>query len=200
VNVWSHTDRWGKTFRCIAMDPPWNETGGGKIKRGADRHYPTMSKGAILRAILESRFDENGFRPDPTGCHLWTWATMMSLARAMWLIEQLGFQYVTHAVWVKGSERGVHYVPTQNARPVFSLDGFGLGQYLRGQHELLILARIGETIRRGQGQSVIVAPRGRHSEKPSAAYEMIETVSNGPRPETFARAKRDGWAVWGNEV
>lgn len=26
-------------YKTIIMDPPWNETGGGKIKRGADRHY-----------------------------------------------------------------------------------------------------------------------------------------------------------------
>lgn len=28
-----------KGYSCILMDPPWNETGGGRIKRGADRHY-----------------------------------------------------------------------------------------------------------------------------------------------------------------
>lgn len=27
-------------YRTIYADPPWMEHGGGKIKRGADRHYP----------------------------------------------------------------------------------------------------------------------------------------------------------------
>jgi N6-adenosine-specific RNA methylase IME4 len=43
--------------------------------------------------------------------------------------------------------------------------------------------------------------RGLHSEKPEAAYEMIERAYPGlPRIELFARAKRDGWSVWGNEI
>ena len=31
-----------KKYQTILADPPWNEQGGGKIKRGADRHYPLM--------------------------------------------------------------------------------------------------------------------------------------------------------------
>lgn len=30
----------GNKYKTIYMDPPWAEQGGGKIKRGADRHYP----------------------------------------------------------------------------------------------------------------------------------------------------------------
>ena len=40
----------------------------------------------------------------------------------------------------------------------------------------------------------------RHSQKPDAAYELIEKVSHGPRLELFARQKRNGWETWGNEV
>ena len=40
----------------------------------------------------------------------------------------------------------------------------------------------------------------RHSEKPDAAYELVESVSPGPRLELFARRVRNGWATWGNEV
>src|SRR5215469_3891001 len=29
-------------YRCAVIDPPWNETGGGRIKRGADRHYQLL--------------------------------------------------------------------------------------------------------------------------------------------------------------
>jgi hypothetical protein len=29
-------------YGTILADPPWLERGGGKIKRGADRHYPLM--------------------------------------------------------------------------------------------------------------------------------------------------------------
>lgn len=32
----------GMKYRTIYADPPWMETGGGRIKRGADRHYSLM--------------------------------------------------------------------------------------------------------------------------------------------------------------
>jgi hypothetical protein len=38
-----------KHYRIICADPPWAERGGGKCKRGADRHYPLMSTRAISR-------------------------------------------------------------------------------------------------------------------------------------------------------
>ncbi len=36
-------------YRTIYADPPWDtERGGGKIKRGADRHYPLMRPSDML--------------------------------------------------------------------------------------------------------------------------------------------------------
>jgi N6-adenosine-specific RNA methylase IME4 len=43
-------------------------------------------------------------------------------------------------------------------------------------------------------------PRGRHSAKPEAFQDMVESVSPGPYLEMFARRPRLGWTVWGNEV
>jgi len=43
-------------------------------------------------------------------------------------------------------------------------------------------------------------PRGKHSQKPEGFQDMIEKVSPGPYVELFARRKRPGWDVWGNEV
>jgi N6-adenosine-specific RNA methylase IME4 len=72
-----------------------------------------------------------------------------------------------------------------------------------GQHELLLFGTIGKAMKpdsKDRPRSVIMAPRGAHSEKPQAAYEAIEKVSPEPRLEMFARAHRDGWYGWGNEV
>jgi len=167
-------------FACLLMDPPWMERGGGKIKRGADRHYPLV-KTADLPGVI---YGSGVFRP-ADNAHLWMWATANHLDGALWLIKALGFQYKTHAVWVKTG-------------------AIGLGQYFRMQHELLLFAT------RGKGYaaktdarnlpSVITAPRRRHSEKPAAAYELIEARSHGPRVELFARTPREGWTAWGNEV
>jgi N6-adenosine-specific RNA methylase IME4 len=48
--------------------------------------------------------------------------------------------------------------------------------------------------------NVLFAPSRRHSRKPECSYELVEEVSYGPRLELYAREKRDGWSVWGDEV
>jgi N6-adenosine-specific RNA methylase IME4 len=42
--------------------------------------------------------------------------------------------------------------------------------------------------------------RGAHSQKPEAFIDLVETVAPGPYLEIFARRRRLGWSVWGNEV
>jgi len=39
-----------------------------------------------------------------------------------------------------------------------------------------------------------------HSRKPDELHAIIEKCSPGPRLELFARHRRQGWTVWGNEV
>ncbi len=167
-------------FRCIVMDPPWMERGGGKIKRGADRHYNLLKTKEMPRVIYNSGV----FNPHPVGCHLWMWSTNNFLPDALWLIDTLGFKYVTNAVWVKD-------------RP-------GLGQYLRGQHELLLFAVKGKgTLVRTDDKSipsVFHASRTQHSRKPDSVYEMIERRSKGPYLDMFSRRMRDRWTCWGDEL
>lgn len=166
-------------YSCILMDPPWQERGGGKVKRGADKHYPLVPTKHLPFLILGSGV----FRP-ADDCHLWMWATNTFLPDALWLMEALGFRYLTNAVWCK--------------------DRMGLGQYLRGQHELLLLGvqGSGPAVRTSARNlpSVISAKRGAHSAKPEAAYKLIEARTVGPRLEMFARNARPGWDCWGNEV
>jgi N6-adenosine-specific RNA methylase IME4 len=176
-------------FHTILIDPPWNEQGGGKIKRGADRHYGLLKVEDILDVILGS----GTFTPDEN-CHLYLWVTNNFLADGIWLIEQLGFKYITCITWVKPS--------------------FGLGQYFRGQTEQLLFARRGNgmTLRREWAPEETLTTRldadgpkderGRriHSAKPEEAYKLIEKASPPPRLEMFARNRRRGWLVWGNEV
>jgi hypothetical protein len=42
-------------------------------------------------------------------------------------------------------------------------------------------------------------PRGKHSAKPEAFLDLVESVSPGPYLELFARRNRLGWDTWGNE-
>lgn len=189
---------------CL-MDPPWTESGGGKIKRGADRHYPLVPTKKLPALLIGS----GEWYPTPNA-HLWMWATNNYLPDALWLGEQLGFRYVTNAVWVKTADPKALEQPGDNGLvPASALKlQVGLGQYLRGSHELLLfLVRKGgkgqhESVWNGHRDvpSVIRARRTKHSRKPAESYDLIERVSKGPRLEMFARVARPGWRLWGNEA
>ena len=51
-------------------------------------------------------------------------------------------------------------------------------------------------------KQIVLAPRGRHSEKPAEVRKRIETLrgEGAERIELFARQSPEGWDVWGNEV
>lgn len=180
-----------KTYRCIVADPPWKERGGGKIKRGADRHYPLLTTPAIIEAMLTCPL----WQPDDN-CHLWMWTTKNHRGEASIVMAALGFREVSSAVWVKGDIAG-----EVDGKAMWRLQRPGLGQYLRGVHEHLILGVRGKLAAQTRDQlDVIVAPRGKHSEKPEAAYRMIEQISPGPRLEMFARKPQAGWDSWGQDI
>lgn len=166
-------------YRTIYADPPWWETGGGKIKRGADRHYPLMRTPAIAALPVAELADVNA--------HLYLWATNNHLEDALSVVKAWGFRYVTMITWAKDKQ--------------------GLGQYYRGQTEHCIFGvrgrlpyRFKENGKRAQGSTLLVAPRTKHSLKPPQMRAMAELVSHAPRVELFAREHHKGWDVFGNEV
>lgn len=168
-------------FKTIYADPPWNEQGGGKIKRGADRHYQLMKTDEIItlmKSVLQGKIDD--------GCHLYLWVTNNFMLDGFRVIEALGFEYITMITWMK--------------------DRIGLGQYYRGLTEHCLFARKGilpykkKDGKRQQGVTGFIEAKGKHSSKPQQMYEMIEKVSYPPYLEMFARDKREGWEVFGNQV
>ena len=170
-----------KRYEVIYADPPWNESGGGKIKRGADRHYPLMKTNDIIALgfFLKPLIAENA--------HCYLWVTNNFLLDGLEVLKSWGFRYVTMITWVK--------------------DRIGLGQYFRGQTEHCLFGVKGNLPykivdeKRQQGTTVIIAPRTIHSRKPKEMREMIERVSNGEnRLELFARQAAKGWDIWGNEL
>jgi N6-adenosine-specific RNA methylase IME4 len=169
----------GKKYKTIYADPPWPERGGGKIKRGADRHYPLMRIEDIAALPVMDL-------ADPEGCHLYLWTTNNYLPAAFEVMAAWGFRYITTITWTK--------------------DRIGLGQYFRGMTEHCLFGVLGKlsykTIdgKRQQGTTGFYAPKGRHSQKPEEMRQMIEKVSYGPRIELFARQIAPGWDAWGNEV
>lgn len=169
-------------YKTIYADPPWNQRGGGKSTRGAQRHYPLMKApeiSAYMRAELDGKVDDNA--------HLYLWVANNHLAEGLRIIEDLGFRYITNLVWAKPS--------------------FGIGRYFRGQHEICLFAVKGNgwAIRTSANNiSTLVGkgllPKRRHSQKPDEMYDLIERRSPGPYLEMFARNRRLGWDSVGDEV
>lgn len=179
------------SFGTILMDPPWPERGGGRITRGAQRHYPLVALSELPHVIRSSPL----WRPRPSGCLLWCWATTTYLEAAFALVRRLGFVPCTGFVWAKVDElEGGAFRPAKR---------MGLGQRSRQEHEHLLVARVGKVPLPPPSmrpRSVIYAARGRHSEKPAEVYGLVEATSPGPYAELFARNTRPGWLSWGNEA
>lgn len=164
-----------KKYRTIYADPPWHEKGGGKIKRGADRHYPLMRTEDVMALPIEQIADESG-------CHLYLWATNNFLPDALKVMEAWGFRYVTTITWFKLGQ----YFRGRTEHCLFGVKGKLPYKILNGKRQ--------------QGVTGFISPKGRHSEKPEEMRKMIEVVSYGPSIELFARKKTDGWDAWGNEI
>lgn len=174
-----------KKYKTLYLDPPWPERGGGKIKRGADRHYSLMSIEEIRALPVPNLKDDEG-------CHLYLWTTNNYLTQALDIIRSWGFEYVTTITW-------------QKDRP-------GLGQYYRGltehclfavtkkrlpyKYELLLDGRT----KRVQGVTGFCEAKTVHSRKPETMRKMIERVSYSPRLELFARESFPGWDCWGDQA
>ena len=166
-----------RKYPIIYADPPWRYENPpvGDSNRSIENHYPTMSIEEICALPVQDIAAEDAL--------LYMWATAPKLRECLKVIEAWGFEYRTHIVWVK--------------------DKIGTGYHARNQHELLLIAKRGEMPPPKPGQqpsSVIEAPRGAHSEKPSIFAEIIERLYPAVgKIELFCRSPREGWSVWGNQ-
>jgi N6-adenosine-specific RNA methylase IME4 len=160
-------------FQILYADPPWRSEAPGS-EWSPEQHYPTMSVAEIQALDVPAADD----------ALLFLWAVSGRLPEALVVMAAWGFEYKTCLVWVKHS--------------------IGLGRWVRHRHELLLLGRRGEfplPEQPDRPDSVIEARRGRHSEKPTRVYELIERMyPTASRVELFARTERPGWTAWGNEV
>ncbi len=168
-------------YRTIYIDPPWPERGGGKIRRGANRHYELMTVEQIKALPVGDLADRGG------GTHVYLWTTNNFLRAGLECLEAWGFEYITTITWLK--------------------DRQGLGQYYRGMTEHCLFGATKkrppyklEDGRRCQGVTGFFEPKREHSRKPEIMRQMIERVSYPPRIELFAREVYPGWDAWGKEV
>lgn len=184
-------------YQTVYADPPWKESGGGRIKRGADRHYSLMSTDEICTLPVPRWAAGNA--------HLYLWVTNNFLEDGLRVLKAWGFRYVTKIDWFKGDVADDLYVEDMVDDDL----QIGLGQYFRGCTESCLFGVRGQlpyrvdpvTGRRSQGRTGFHAARGEHSAKPEKMRQMIERVSPGPYLELFARGvAANGWHAWGNDV
>jgi N6-adenosine-specific RNA methylase IME4 len=167
-----------KKYGVILADPEWrfevySEKG---MLAVADNHYPTSHLDDIkAREVASIAADD---------CVLFLWATVPMLPQALMVMSAWGFTYKSNFSWVKPRA--------------------GTGYWNRNRHELLLVGTRGNVPAPAPGtqwDSVIEAPTGRHSEKPEAAYDLIESYFPSlPKIELNARRSRHGWDAWGNEM
>jgi N6-adenosine-specific RNA methylase IME4 len=146
-----------------------------KNERSRPLVYPTMTVAEIEAMPVASVSDKDA--------HLYLWTINRYVENAYSVARAWGFEPSTLLVWAK--------------RP----KGRGLGETWPTFTEYCLFARRGTLKATTRGPSNWWTwTRGKHSAKPEAFQDMVETVSPGPRLELFARRARPGWTVWGNEV
>lgn len=121
--------------------------------------------------------------------HLYLWVPNALLPEGIAVLEAWGFRYVSNIVWAERRKDG-------------GPDGRGVGFYFRNVTELILFGVRGSmrTLAPARSQVNMIETRKReHSRKPDEQYELIEACSPGPYLELFARQRRSGWTVWGDE-
>ena len=170
-----------KKYDLIYTDPAWSY--GKSTGRGvAANHYSTMSLDDIKALPVNSLLKSDGL--------VYMWATFPLLKEALAVGEAWGLEYVSVGfTWVKLNSDGSCFI--------------GLGHHTRSNSEVCLIFRKGKGLSRSGKcfSSVIMSRVGKHSEKPKRAYVILEGLYNvSDRLEMFARHKRRGWDVWGNQA
>ena len=161
-------------YHTIVIDPPWDY--GNKTGRHGTT-YQTMT----IDQIDAFGTDWLMAKMADDWCHVYLWITDAHLGHGYPLLESWGCVPKTTLVWVK--------------------DRIGMGNYFRHQHELCLFAVKGkQRLKRRDVSTVFHAKNMGHSRKPDAFYGLVESCSDGPYLDVFARQTRAGWDVFGNEV
>jgi N6-adenosine-specific RNA methylase IME4 len=157
-------------FAAIVIDPPWRYDN--VATRGAaEDHYPTMSLDELAAIEL----------PAAPDAHLYLWVTNSFLRQGFDLMDEWGFTYKTTLTWCKPQ--------------------IGMGNWFRNTTEHVLFGVRGKCpTLRNDVPTHFIADRTKHSAKPESFYDLVESSSPGPRLEMFARRRRFGWHVWGNEA
>lgn len=159
-------------YDVVVIDPPWKYDAKyhPEGRRGSGA-YPEMSLEELKQIVIPAKKD----------CILWLWVTNNFMKEAHELLEVWGFELKTILTWDK--------------------EIMGLGAWLRNRTEHCILAIKGKPHWDNKTQTTIIKEkRTEHSVKPEIFYKMVDEICVGRKLDYFARKKREGWDVYGDEV
>ena len=173
-------------FDLILSDPPWKQKRGGKKSvrqnsSGIDLDYETLSINDIESVQRQAREMSN---PNHV---LFLWTIDKYLIESEAIVRRLGYKLHARMIWNK-------------------VTGIPAAFTIRFGHEYLLYCYHGNLLpvdksERGKIHSVFTEQVKRHSQKPEKSFELIERLyPMANKVELFARSKRPGWQVWGNEV
>lgn len=173
-------------YKTILADPPWqfqNRTGKMAPEHKRLNRYPTMKLDEIKALPVNAIADDTS--------HLYLWVPNALLPEGLDVMKSWGFKYKTNIIWEKVRKDG-------------GPDGRGVGFYFRNVTEVLLFGVKGEkarTLDPARSQvNLIRSQKREHSRKPDEMITLIESCSPGPYLELFARGRREGWDLWGNQA
>jgi len=173
-------------YKTILADPPWSYRSTA-CQGSVDDHYKTMTVNDIQNMPIRDIVSGDSV--------LILWCTWPQIKEGISIIDSWGFEYVTGFPWIK-----IRSVSTNLWGKTEIKVPYGVGYWARGCSEMVLIGKKGNA-KPPQNHDFLglLSPNVYHSRKPDDIYEYAESLP-GPYLELFARRKREGWDVFGNEV
>jgi len=170
-------------YEILYADPAWsyNRNVGEGI---ASEEYSTLSLNQIKTFLYQNKIktEDNSV--------LFLWVTFPLLKEGLEVMEAWEFKYKTCGFnWIKLNKNGKPF--------------FGIGSYTKSNSELCLMGVKGKglPVLDNTISQIIMTEKDRHSKKPEeVADKILQLYGKRNAIELFARKKRAGWDVYGDEV
>lgn len=177
-----HQSEKDKKYNTIVIDPPWEITLTGKVKRRENRSNKLPYKTLPLEEIKSIPIGQIA----NIGCHVYCWTTNKMLEDTFGVLKSWGVNF--HLVMTLLKPSGI--APCFGY--VFASEFCLLGFYGKPMQKFL---KVGEL-----NWLKSFNKAGQHSSKPDEFYKLVEKMSPTPRIDIFARQNRQGWDTFGDEI
>ena len=171
-----------KKYNTIVIDPAWDISMTGKVKRRENRAEKLPYEVMSLQEIKEIPIGKIA----NVGCHVYCWTTNKMLKDTFDVLKFWGVNFHLCLVMIKPN--GMCPCFGYKFATEFVLFGF----YGKPMQKF---QKIGEL---NWFKSFNKA--GSHSVKPDEFYRIVEKMSPAPRIDIFARKRRQDWDAFGDEV